>query len=107
MKEMIVYGRKYVPALTADNKLQMWPMVSWGTGVHKGQMVLSVYVLAKAHTAQHNAPYRSYRHICIMRQTMAHGTSHAEQRQVLEVMCNAAAIQQECNYVLLREAKLK
>lgn len=107
MKEIEVHGRKYVPDLTVHKKLQLAPVVAYGTHGQKGSLVLSVYMMVRAKKeAGKGHEQRTYRHH-VMRETMQAGTPHPEQRQRMAFMCDVVATQYEHDYVLLCEVKPK
>ena len=93
-------GRKYLPVLTRDGKLDARAMVAYGPA-GRNEFMLTVYLLCtyegagtRGGTAIQNFD------IPVYRERVPNVTTDAEQAQRLEFMLNIAAVQQDCDYKL-------
>ena len=97
------HGRTYVPDLM-NGRIQLWGIVSYGTGTRKGKFLLRVYVLVKAASA--DAKYRVYR--LPAHEEWLDKTTSAEQQQArLDLMMHVIATKAGRDFTVYQQPALR
>ena len=97
------HGRTYVPDLM-NGRIQLWGIVSHGTGTHKGTFMLRVYVLVKAVLA--DIKYRTYR-IPAHEEWLDNTTSAEQQQARLDLMMHVIATKAGRDFTVYKQPALR
>lgn len=100
MRAIAYRGRKYLPVLTRDGRLDARAMVAYGA-VGRNEFVLTVYLLCKYEGAgtRGGTAIQNF-DIPVYRERVSNVATDAEQSQRLEFMLNIVAVQRDCDYKL-------
>lgn len=103
MKPIRNGGWQYLPAIRTDGRLTARAAVAYGGSGHRGQLMLSVYLLV---TATKGVQMRTYEGVAL-RHYLPRETPPEAQRAYMEVMLDAVAVQQECELYVIEKGNPK